>query len=100
MDRELPGPCPKPTEDPQVTSRLTVRGNPAWEVPFPSGGNSFIQVGMSNLDVLRPSEGTKLGLFLPELAVKLEDHHFLGFLVGASVAHQHPGAPSNPKETN
>lgn len=53
---------------------------------------------MSNLNVLRPSEGTKLGLFLPELAVKLEGHHFLGFMVGASVDHQHPGAPSNPEE--
>lgn len=54
---------------------------------------------MSKLDALRPSEGTKLGLFLPELAAKPEGHHFLGFVVGASVAHQHPGVPSNPKET-
>lgn len=54
---------------------------------------------MSNLDVLRPSEGTKLGLFLPELAVSLEGHYYLGFMVGPSVAHQHPGAPSSPKET-
>lgn len=44
------------------------------------------QVGMSNLNVLRPSEGTKMGLFLPELAVKLEGHHFLdgGGISGSS----------------
>lgn len=74
--------------------RLTVRGNPAWEVPFPSAA-----VGMSNRDVLRPSEGTKLGLLLPKLAVKPEGHHVLGFMEGASVAHQHPRAPSNSEET-
>lgn len=42
---------------------------------------------MSTLEALRPSEGTKPGSFLSELAVKPERHCFHGFAVGASVAH-------------